>query len=152
MESGRSAVHGTFAVERLSGREAAPGFSAVRADGTVREVAWPAGEVRVVHFWATWCEPCKGELPGLLALARGGVDVIAVAVDDDWADIRAFFGGAPPPPQVVMARGAVHKAFGVSTLPDTYVVSRDGRLLERAHGARDWTTAAAREHLRAAMR
>jgi thiol-disulfide isomerase/thioredoxin len=150
VESGRAAPAG-FAVERLSGHEAATGFSALRADGTAVDVAWPAPKVRVVHFWATWCEPCRDELPGLLALAQGGVDVVAVAVDDDWADIRAFFAGAPPP-QVVMARDAVHKAFGVSTLPDTYIVSRDGRLLERAHGARDWTAAAARDHLRAALR
>jgi thiol-disulfide isomerase/thioredoxin len=150
VESGRAAPAG-FAVERLSGQEAATGFSALRADGTAVDVAWPAPKVRVVHFWATWCEPCRDELPGLLALAQGGVDVVAVAVDDDWADIRAFFAGAPPP-QVVMARDAVHKAFGVSTLPDTYIVSRDGRLLERAHGARDWTAAAARDHLRAALR
>lgn len=141
-----------FAVDALSATEAAPPFEAVRADGGVMSVTWPAPRVRVVHFWATWCEPCRDELPGLLATARElhdrGLEVIAVAVDDDWREIGAFFGGEPPPPHVVIVPGNdAHKRYGVSTLPDTYVVSRPGRLIERMHGARDWRARAAREHL-----
>ncbi len=140
-----------FEGERLRGTEAAPALDGVRADGSTVAVAWPTDRVRVVHFWATWCKPCRTELPGLLALSRDlrprGIDLIAVAVDDDWTDIRAFFDGEVPPEVVVATDPDVHKRFGVSTLPDSYVVDRTGKLVERFHGARDWRTTAARSHL-----
>jgi len=140
-----------FEGERLRGLEAAPSVEGVRADGGRVAIGWPSDRIRVVHFWATWCKPCRTELPGLLALSRElqprGVDLIAVAVDDEWVDIRAFFDGKVPPEVVVATDPAVHKRFGVSTLPDSYVVDRQGKLVERFHGERDWRTAAAREHL-----
>lgn len=140
-----------FEGERLRGVEAAPVLEGVRADGSRVAIAWPSDRIRVVHFWATWCKPCRTELPGLLALAREleprGIDLVAVAVDDDWTDIRSFFDGNVPPEVVVATDTAVHKRFGVSTLPDSYVVDRAGKLVERFHGERDWRTSAAREHL-----
>jgi thiol-disulfide isomerase/thioredoxin len=140
-----------FEAERLRGGEAAPALAGMRADGTRVYLSWPSERVRLVHFWATWCEPCRTELPGLLALGRDlrsqGIDVVAVAVDDDWADVRTFFDGDVPPEVIVASDPGVHKRFGVSTLPDSYVVARDGTLAERFHGARDWRTTAARDHL-----
>jgi thiol-disulfide isomerase/thioredoxin len=140
-----------FEGERLRGVEAAPSLEGVRADGSRVAIAWPSDRIRVVHFWATWCKPCRTELPGLIALSRElqprGIDLIAVAVDDDWNDIRAFFDGSVPSEVVVATDPAVHKRFGVSTLPDTYVVDRAGKLVERFHGERNWRTTAAREHL-----
>jgi thiol-disulfide isomerase/thioredoxin len=144
-------VAARFDGERLRGTDRAPDLAATRADGTTISIDWPADRVRVVHFWATWCKPCRAELPGLLALSRelrpAGIDLVAVAVDDDWADIRRFFDGNVPAEIVVTTDPEIHKRFGVSTLPDTYVVDRAGKLVERFHGARDWNATAARQHL-----
>jgi len=153
VESGRAprGEAARFEGERLRGTEQAPALDAARADGTSVTFVWPTDRVRVVHFWATWCKPCRTELPGLLALARDlrerGIELLAVAVDDTWADIEGFFDGAVPPEIVVARDPEVHKRFGVSTLPDTYVVDEDGRLVERFHGARDWRAATARSRL-----
>lgn len=146
-----------FAHERLSGGERAVTIEAARPDGSAAPLTWPSARVRLVHFWATWCEPCKRELPGLLAFARGladrspGFELIAVAIDDDWRDIAAFFaevGGGAIPAEVRLAPDAsAAKRFGVSTLPDSYLVAPDGALRERYHGARDWSSPAARAHL-----
>jgi hypothetical protein len=81
-----------------------------------------------------------------------GVEVVAIAVEDDWKDIATFFGGTIPPEVIVETDGAAHKRFGVSTLPDTYLVDRNGQVIERYHGARDWSAAAAREHVLARVR
>jgi thiol-disulfide isomerase/thioredoxin len=112
--------------------------------------------MRIVHFWATWCPPCVKELPSLLAFAREmrerGVEVVAIAVEDDWKDIATFFDGAIPPEVIVETDAAAHKRFGVSTLPDSYLVDRTGKVVERYHGARDWQAPAAREHVLARVR
>jgi thiol-disulfide isomerase/thioredoxin len=142
-----------FEVERSSIAETAPAISAKRSDGSSLAITWPAPRTRIVHFWATWCPPCVKELPGLLAFARDlrerGVEVVAIAVEDDWKDIAAFFGGNVPPEVIVETDGVAHKRFGVSTLPDTYLVDVTGKVVERYHGARDWHAPAAREHIRA---
>jgi len=135
--------------ERLGTGEAAPAFAASRRNGTAVAISWPSPRPRLVHFWGTWCAPCRRELPSLLAFARGtpGVELVAVAIDDEWASIERFFGGEIPPEVVIPADAATHRRYGASTLPDSYLVDRTGRLVERYHGARDWQSAAAREHL-----
>jgi thiol-disulfide isomerase/thioredoxin len=140
-----------FAAQPLSDPEPAPTIAGKRADGSEVAITWPSQSARVVHFWATWCEPCRDELPSLLAFAhetrKRGLEVIAIAVEDDWKDIATFFGGTVPPEVIVETDAAAHKRFGVSTLPDSYLIDRSGKLLERYHGARDWRTSAAREHV-----
>lgn len=139
-----------FAVERPSITEVAPSINARRSDGSAVAITWPAHRTRIVHFWATWCAPCVKELPGLLAFGRDmrerGFEVVAIAVDDDWKDIATFFGGTIPPEVIVESNGAAHKRFGVSTLPDTYLVNPAGKVVERYYGARDWRAPAARAH------
>lgn len=135
----------------LAGTTAVP-LEVEAPDGSVSTIGGPGDRVVLVHFWATWCEPCRKELPGLVErmaqLERAGrVRLVAIAVDDTWADIRAFFGG-PIPAAIVRAREPEgHRRWGADLLPDTYVVDRQGRLVERYLGARDWRSEAARTHL-----
>lgn len=154
--SRENAPASAFAAQRLSDSEPAPAINGKRSDGAMVALAWPAQRTRIVHFWATWCAPCVKELPSLLAFARDmrdrGIDVVAIAVNDDWKDIAAFFGGTIPPEVIVENDGAAHKRFGVSTLPDTYLVDPTGKVVERYHGARDWQASAAREHILATVK
>ena len=151
IERSRAAHAGRFVSERLRGTEPAPPFDGRRADGRRVTVAGPSPRLRLVHFWGTWCPPCRAELPGLLALARElephGVEVLAVAIDDDWNDLTRFFGGDIPPEVVIASDRIVHKRYGAVTLPDSYLVDRAGALIERIHGQRDWSAPAARAHL-----
>jgi thiol-disulfide isomerase/thioredoxin len=139
----------SFPTERLPGAEVAPSFVTHRLSGEGVNVPPPGASLRIVHFWATWCVPCREEIPSLLRASRelAGVSLVAVAVDDERADIEKFFEGSVPREIVIPADTAAHKLYGVSTLPDTYLVNRNGRLIERIHGARDWSSPAAREHI-----
>ena len=123
-----------------------PDLQIRRADGataTLRE-ALSAGEgsgdaPRIVHVWATWCPPCREELPGLFAYGdTGEVSVLAVSVDPGWEDVRALLGEEPRD-EVALASGErVRDALGVRALPVTFVVDEGGTIRLRLDGARDW--------------
>lgn len=136
--------------------EQAPELDLVRADGEQLALSSLRGRHVLVHFWATWCEPCRRELPTLLALAddaalRERVTLVAVSVDEDWPAIRAYFDGRPPAAVARAAGRSPHAKYGASTLPDTYLVAPDGALVGRFEGARDWTRSEVRKDLETLM-
>lgn len=102
----------------------------------------------VLHVWATWCAPCRDELPELLAAARAeGVPLVAVSLDQNPASLYAFFGGDPPS-EVIRDPDAA-AAAGVKELPVTLRVV-DGAIVSRVQGAREWRSEAARAWLTSA--
>ena len=157
VESAReTAASPAFRVEQLRGDAHAPNIVLERADGKRLAVHDIGGQVRLVHFWATWCPPCVEELPGLLAtsreLADQGLTLVAVSMDDDWTAIRAFFDGRIPAEVYRAVDSDAHQRYDVISLPDTYLVPRSGRLLIRYGGARNWQSRAARAHLTQQLR
>lgn len=111
-----------------------------------RETSLAAGRggVRVVNVWATWCPPCRAELPSLAALAdslRGdGIAVHAVAVDRPGAVARFVAGLAEAPP-VLVEHERFPREWGRWALPVTYVLGPDDRLLFIHRGAARWDAA-----------
>jgi thiol-disulfide isomerase/thioredoxin len=144
---------------------AAPPFRLALADGQGISLADARGQVLFVNFWATWCPPCRDEMPSMLRLGRDLADrhpgkfrMLAVSVDEGWDVIREFFGG-PLPPAVTVALDADQQATRAyyctarGTCPDsykfpeTYIVDRTGRLVAYMVGPRDWSDPAARKFL-----
>jgi thiol-disulfide isomerase/thioredoxin len=132
--------------ERVQGEQPEPDALLQRPDGTTVTLLAHYGEPLLVHFWATWCGPCRSELPKLVQLGREGkVRVLLVSVDEGWSVVRHFFQGELPGEVVLDASGAVRHAFDVSSLPDTYLVNGNGKPTARFRGPRDWTGRSARD-------
>lgn len=96
--------------------------------------------VEVVHFFATWCAPCKRELPALgrFAARHASVPVVLVDVAEPEDRVRRFFATEPPPGPVLLdADRAAARAFGVSLLPATFVLA-GGRIRLALEGEVAW--------------
>jgi thiol-disulfide isomerase/thioredoxin len=169
----RSAVE-EFGVDRARDPSApAPAIELAALDGSRFSLASARGQVVFVNFCATWCPPCREEMPSMLRLARdlearypGRFKMVAVSVDEDLAAVRAYFG-APPfsgaPAGVTIAHDpdqAVTKAYYCTArgscpdlkFPETYIVDKAGRLVAYVVGPRDWDHPGARQLLEALLR
>ena len=99
-----------------------------------------SGRPTLVHIWATWCPPCRVELPGLLNMqSQHGIDVLAIALDENWGDVERFLGEQKASKVVLAASEDVERELAVRTLPVTFLFQERGRLVLRFDGARDWT-------------
>jgi peroxiredoxin len=105
---------------------AQPAFSLPNTTGANVALEAARGHVVLVHFFATWCEPCREELPALNRLAAragGNVKVLAIAVADADQRVQRFFETTPVDFPVLLDRDrAVAKAWNVATLPTTFVL------------------------------
>ena len=108
----------------------------LRGGQPVRLRAIAAEGPMVVNFFASWCAPCEVEHPVLMGLKGRGVRVIGVAYKDAPSNTEAFLArmGNPFVNSVVDRDGAAGVEFGVTGVPETYVVSRDGQILAKHTG------------------
>jgi peroxiredoxin len=103
------------------------------------------GRPVIVNFWATWCAPCRRELPSLIRLhetmSGAGLTILAVSIDSDRAAVDRFLAASPMPMPVLLDLS--HQAadrYRVTTVPSSFVVDPEGRVVERIDGEADWTS------------
>ena len=111
---------------KCSDEAAKPEFTLQDIDGKTVPLKAYKGRTVLVHFFATWCEPCREELPALarfLSRSAPDVSVVGIAVADADQRVKQFFERAPVNFPVLLDRDrAVAKSWKVSTLPSTYVL------------------------------
>jgi thiol-disulfide isomerase/thioredoxin len=140
---GGRAERARSAVEADEMDYAAPGFKLPARGGGDIDLSALHGKLVLVNFWATWCPPCREEMPSLNRLAQqfdtGSFEVVTVSVDDGWAPVEKFLARPKTPFRVALDLGAnVSRSYGTSKFPESYLVDRDGRVRLKFVGPRNW--------------
>lgn len=148
------AADGKTALTAYAERVAAPAFDLADPDGKRYRLSDYAGKVLVVNFWATWCPPCRKEMPSMQSLWNQlqpeGVELIAIDFGESANDVTAFAATTGIElPLLLDPTGAVVHQFEAGGLPATYIVDKQGRLAYKAAGERDWDSSEIIKVLRA---
>lgn len=132
-----------------------PNFTLKDANGKPVSLEDFRGRVVLINIWATWCAPCVKEFPSLKNLVeklKGEVVVLAISHDRNQEDIDSFvraFGQIPKDFILLWDKEkSVSKIFGTEALPETYIVSPQGKLLRKVAGDTIWDDAMAVEFFR----
>lgn len=126
--------------------DAVPDFELLGSDGKLYRLSDFRGNLILLNFWATWCPPCLEEMPSMEGLNQRfkakSFMIIAASVDESIQTLDTFFSkiGRKPSFLVLMDnyRDISLKIFGTEKFPESFLISPEGRLLERYVGARDW--------------
>jgi cytochrome c-type biogenesis protein len=121
---------------------AAPDVELQTVDGQPFRLNSLRGRVVVLNFWATWCLPCRAEIPELNAMQRDlngkGLTVVGLSLDDTAEGVKEFQKDIRQDYTVLLGGDAVKDKFGgVPSLPVTFIIDRDGNIREKIIGARD---------------
>jgi len=137
-----------FGIEIPRTRVDAPGFTLTTIKGETVKLSNYHGKVVLLNFWATWCEPCRDEMPSMQALWGHFKDkdfvILAVAADrGNKKGIARFVGKYKLTyPVPLDPDGTVRNTYEVVGLPMTYLIGRDGKISGRLLSSRDWSSAA----------
>ena len=139
----------TFALLATGGAQAAlnanapaPDFTLRSLDGVNLRLAEQRGRVVMVNFWATWCGPCKQEMPHLSRLYEkyraSGFTLLGVNVDEDAKQAAATAGRLGVKfPVLFDGSKSVSRLYDLQSMPSTVLIDRDGRVRDLHRGYRD---------------
>jgi len=128
---------------------ATPELALADLAGKEHRLADYRGRVVLVNFWATWCEPCREEMPSIdrlrSSLKGKPFEVLAVNMAEPLSRIEKFAATVPVGFPLLRDRdGTTAKSWKAKLLPATFLIGRDGRIRYVAYGELDWSSDAVR--------
>lgn len=124
----------------VSERRAMPPLELTQLGGGTWRLAEHRGDVVLVNYWATWCQPCWEETPGLIRLAQGtkGLAVVGISLDEGegvQAKVAKFVREFGVPYPVAFPRKMSQMAYGMTGVPVTILLDKQGRVAKMYEGA-----------------
>jgi len=125
--------------------ESAPDFTLTGLSGEKVRLSDFRGKVILLNFWASWCPPCREEIPALVSLekAMAGKDfrMLAVAIDKGGRDaiVEFFRRQGVTLPVLLDSDGSVGKTYGITGVPETFVIDKKGTIRKKIIGPIDWS-------------
>jgi thiol-disulfide isomerase/thioredoxin len=119
-------------------------FQVSDLSGAVKSRASVKGKVVLLNFWATWCPPCKAEIPGIEALSRSmkgkSFEVFAVNLGDDPKTVKSFVADNKISfPVYLDPRNLLSRTYASQGIPTTYLLDKQGRFIAGIVGGYDYT-------------
>ena len=130
----------------------APDFTLSDLQGKSIALSSLKGKVVLLNFWATWCPPCKAEMPAMNRLyheikARG-FEIIAVSTDTSLSTIRDYLAkNRVDFPILHDEKKSVSKQYRVFSMPTTFLIDKNGTIVEKFYGEYDWTDSDVRKQI-----
>jgi peroxiredoxin len=124
-------------------RPLAPAFELRDPEGNIHRMSDYRGRVAIVNFWATWCPPCRAEMPSMQRaweqIEAEGILMIGINVGEDLETVNGFTEEYPVTFPLLLDEDAkVTGEWPVRGMPTTFVVDSGGRIVYRAIGEREW--------------
>lgn len=143
--------------------EPAPDFVVTTMDGSMASVSDYAGKVVLLNIWATWCEPCRTEMPSMQrlydAIDHEDFEILAISVDAPFGDVDAF--GRPGGDLDAFAQelgltfpimhnpdSEILRVYQTTGVPETFLIGRDGLIYKKVAGPTHWDAQANEELVR----
>ncbi len=115
-------------------QDKAPNFTLKTHDGNVVDLSKLKGKVVVLNFWATWCGPCRQEIPGFIetykSLHSKGVEIVGVSLDEGgWDAVQPYVSKTNIPYPIVIGDQSLSEAYGgIEAIPTTFIITKDGNI------------------------
>lgn len=143
---GCSKEKGTGPVKSPSEKSQAPDISVVSLDNQQLSLASLKGKVVLLNFWATWCPPCREEIPSMMKLnsfmAGKPFQMVCVSVDEGGKQaVQDFFKNTGfSLPAYLDPTGQAAAAYGLTGVPETFIIDKQGLIAKKVIGGLDWAS------------
>jgi thiol-disulfide isomerase/thioredoxin len=122
-------------------------FTVTLLDGKTQSLSGYRGKVVFLNFWATWCPPCRAEMPSMETLYqryRGGdLEFLAVDLQESRDEVTAFLREQNLNfPAGLDSTGRIGNLYGIRGIPTTFIIDREGLIIAALTGGREWDTPA----------
>ncbi len=143
--SGKNDLFTILRIQKFEEPLVAPDFTLKDLKGNQVTLKNFKGRVVFLNFWATWCPPCRREMPSMERLYKQLKDrdftMLAVDMQESEKPVKAFMSEFSLSfPALLDRNGDISSLYGIVGLPSTYIIDREGKIIGKAVGPRDWSS------------